>query len=103
MCYGQLFYDRDSEVNDYAAFTLDDWRELVEKRLISSQLRQTCDMFAENTIEEARRRRLARFTGEMKEVLDDLVSSLSCVTSLFHTLTEFFLQRHLASQSCITR
>src|SRR5258708_1087312 len=47
-------------------------------------------MFAENTIDEARTLQLTRFTATMEEILDDLISSLSCVTSLFHALTEFF-------------
>lgn len=88
--YMDQLYDQDSEAEDYATFTFNDWRELVEERLISSELRQTCDMFAENTIEEARRLRLARFIGELEEILDDLVSSLSYVTSSLHIFSEHF-------------
>jgi len=54
-----------------------DWRDLVEECLRTSQIRQTCDKFAETTIEEARRLRLSRFTGEMEPILEDLVSSLA--------------------------
>ena len=56
---------------------MDDWRDLVERGLRFSQLRQTCDKFAENTIEEARRLRLSRFTREMEPILEDLISSLA--------------------------
>jgi len=56
---------------------MNDWRHLVENCLRSSQLRQTCDKFAETTIEEARRLRLSRFIGEMEPILEDLVSSLA--------------------------
>ena len=56
---------------------MDNWRDLVETGLRLSQLRQTCDKFTENNIEEARRLRLCRFTEEMEPILDDLVSSLA--------------------------
>lgn len=56
---------------------MDNWRDLVERGLRFSQLRQTCDKFADNTIEKARRLRLCRFTEEMEPILDDLVSSLA--------------------------
>jgi len=56
---------------------MDDWRDLVENCLFTSQLRQTCDKFAETTIEEARRLRLSRFTGDIESILDGLISSLA--------------------------
>lgn len=54
-----------------------DWRDLVEEHLCTSQLRQTCDKFAETTIEEARKLRLFRYTEEMEPILNGLVSSLA--------------------------
>jgi hypothetical protein len=56
---------------------MDDWRSLVDKCLLSSQIQQTCDKFAETTIEEARRLRISRFTEEMGPILDGLVLSLT--------------------------
>jgi len=69
-------HNRGLNPEDYEAFTMDDWRNLVEEILSSSQLRKTCDKFAEHSIEEARRLRLSRFIEEIEPVLDNLVSSL---------------------------
>lgn len=72
----ELIQLHDPKFKNYEDFTMDNWRDLVEKALLSSQLRKTCDKFAENTIEEARRRRISRFTGEIEPILQSLVSSL---------------------------
>lgn len=62
----------------------------MEDCLTLSQLRQTCNKFGENTIEAARRLRLAQFIEDMEKILDGLVLSLSCVTSLLQILAECF-------------
>ena len=72
----QLHSQRSEGAKGYEDYTIDDWGDLVERCLVSSQLRQTCDKFAETTIEEARRRRLFRFTREMGPILKDLAYSL---------------------------
>jgi len=55
---------------------MEKWRDLVENALLESQLRQTCDKFAENTIEGARRRRISQFIVEIEPILEDLLLSL---------------------------
>ena len=73
----QLNEERSGAQKGYEDFTMGDWRDLVETCLHLSQLRQTCDKFAEGTIEEARRQRLSRFIAEIEPTLKDLASSLA--------------------------
>jgi len=73
----QLNEERECIKKSYEDFNMSDWRYLVKKSLCISQLRKTCDKFAETTIEEARKLRLSRFTSEMEPILDGLVSSLA--------------------------
>lgn len=55
---------------------MDDWRDLVEICLSQSQLGETCDKFAETSIEKARKERLSRFIEEIEPILGNLVDSL---------------------------